>query len=141
MPTRITRNCQRLRLLTLFLAIPLGACTSSRRRVLGPSDATAGSRGIVLHVRNNHALDMRVYLVREGLRVLLGSVGSLGERRFRVPIEYVGLQGQFQLEADPLGSVPGYRSELISTAPGDRVDWTVGHRLWLSTHVVRPRGG
>lgn len=128
----------RFRGIALFMmfTLPLGACASSQLGASAP-DVLAAPRGALVSVQNRHVMDVRVYLVRPGARVRLGALGTMERRDFAVPSELLGLGGGFQLEAVPLGSTRSHMSEWISAVAGDRVEWTVAHRLRLSSVVVR----
>jgi hypothetical protein len=101
-------------------------------------DVTAAPRGALITVSNDHVQDVRVYFVREGMRIPLGSL-TTGERRsFGVPSSILGAAGRFRLQVDLLGDARTFTSEWIPAAKGDHVEWFVGHSLPLSHFTVRP---
>lgn len=112
--------------------LPLGACTSSQLGAPAP-DAIALPRGALLTVESQHVMDVRVFLVRPGLRVRLGTVGTLERRTFSVPRVLLGSQYGFWIDLVPLGSTEGYRTEFVPAAAGDRVTLRIAHRLPLSS--------
>ena len=100
-------------------------------------DVTAAPRGALVTVSNGHVQDVRVYLVREGLRYPLGSLTTGEHRSFGIPTAVLGAGGRFRLQVDLLGDARTYTSEWIPAAKGDHVEWFVGHSLPLSRFTVR----
>lgn len=127
---------QPLRLLAIVILIPLGACSSSQRGPYGSLDAPPPG-GVLVTVENSHVLDMRVSLLRGGVRMPLGVVATLERRTFAVPSSMVGHSGTVRLLADPIGSPHAIASDHIPAALGDRVTWSLLPNLSLSHHTVR----
>lgn len=115
--------------------LPLGACTSSQLGASAP-DTIALPRGALLTVESQHVMDMRVFLVRPGLRVRLGTLGTLERRTFSLSGVLLGNLGGFWIELVPLGSSDGYTTDWVPAAAGDRVSLRIAHRLPLSSVVV-----
>lgn len=74
-----------------------------------------------LRVENQAFLDMNVYVVRSGQRVRLGTVSGNSTRVFTLSQALVGLGGELQFLADPVGSPRIALSESIVVTPGDTV--------------------
>ena len=87
---------------------------------------------------NGHVQDVRVYLIRDGLRYPLGSLTTGQRRSFGVPTAVLGHGGRFRLRVDLLGDARTFTSTWIDAMPGDHVEWFVGPRLQLSHHRVQP---
>ena len=115
--------------------LPLGACTSSQLGASAP-DTIALPRGALLTVESQHVMDVRVFLVRPGLRVRLGTLGTLERRTFSVSSALLGSQGGFWIDLVPLGSTDSYRTDFVPAVAGDRVRLRIAHRLPLSSVVV-----
>ena len=124
----------------LTMGLPLGACSSSRLGVHSPLDVSSAPRGALVTVTNQNPQDVRVYVVRGGSRIPLGSLGTGERRSFPVPSSVLGASGGFRLQADPLGGSDAFTSDWIPATTGDHVEWTVAHRLKFSHFSVRPRG-
>lgn len=133
-----TRRFAALRLLGLALTVfPLGACTSSQLGASASLDNKALPRGILLTVENRNALDARLYLVRPGARLRLGTVGSHERRTFTVPAAYVGGQGAVMLQSELLASRERHTTQPVTAVAGDRLEWVIGHRLAYSRVSLR----
>lgn len=118
------------RLLVLVMAVfPLGACTSSQLGASASLDKSASPRGILLTVENRNAADARVYLLRPGLRVRLGTVGSHDRRTFAVPTAYLGGAGEVGLQTELMASRERRTMQPVTAVAGDRLEWVIAHRL------------
>lgn len=131
----------RRRVLVLAMVLPLGACTFSRPGASASVDAAAVPRGALVTVSNAHVQDVRVYLVRDGLRYPLGTLGTGERRSFAVPTSVLGHGGRLRLQADLVGDRRRFTSEWIEATRGDHVEWFVQPRLQLSHFRVRPLAG
>ena len=102
----------------------------------------ASNESTTLHVRNNNWLDMRVYVVRHGSRVLLGTVTSFQDRTFELPTAALGGGGSgARVVADPIGSRRGWASDPLSFFPGDRLELTLLNHLAISHLSIRDGRG
>lgn len=91
-----------------------------------------------LTVKNQNWLDMRVFMVRNGARVSLGTVTSMSERTFEVPDAALGGGGfGARVVADPIGSRRGWASESLSFFPGDQMEVTLQNHLGISYLTFR----
>jgi hypothetical protein len=124
------------RLLLILIMLPLGACTSSQLGVPTSLDKSAPPRGILLTVENRNAADARIYLVRAGIRLRLGTVGSHERRTLSLPTAYLGIPGGAVLETELMASRERHAMQPIAAVSGDRVAWTIGHRLPYSVVSV-----
>jgi len=125
------------RVLALTLAVfPLGACTSSQPGASASLDNSAHPRGILLTVENRNTNDARLYLIRAGRRLRLGTLGSHERRTFALPSAYLGDPSGVVLESELLASRERYRTHAVVTVPGDRLEWLIGHRLSYSKVLI-----
>lgn len=126
------------RLLALALAVfPLGACTSSQLGASASLDNSASPRGILLTVENRNAADARLYLVRPGLRLHLGTIGSHERRTFALSTTHLGGHADVSLQTELLASRERRTMQPVSAGAGDRLEWVIGHRLPYSWVSVR----
>ena len=110
----------------------------------GPSGAPGGSDpapaadpGMTLDVRNHNVLDMRVFLVRDGQRLRVGTVPSMTRQVFQVSPEMLGGALQLQLVADPIGSRDAFSTPPITVETGATIEWQVENDLSFSSVRLR----
>jgi hypothetical protein len=115
--------------------IPLGACTSSQRGASASLDELAPPRGALLTVENRNLLDARLYVVRSGLRIRLGTIQAHERRTFVLWAHHLGPRG-LVLETELVPSRERYLTHRVTVARGDRLDWLIGHRLAFSRVTV-----
>lgn len=111
--------------------IPLGACTSSQHGASASLDELAPPRGALLTVENRNVLDARLYVLRAGVRIPLGSIQAHERRTFVLSAHHLGPQGLI-LETVLVPSRERYVTHEVPVARGDRLDWLIGHRLSYS---------
>jgi len=95
----------------------------------------AGS--VVLYVSNDHAEDVRLYLLRGSTQIPIGSVGSNSARRFVIPPAQVGSSGLLELVAQALGSRAIAAPEALDIQPGVEVEFHIENNLKYSRLVPR----
>jgi hypothetical protein len=121
------------RLLVLFLLLfgmaVLADCAVFRRHTGNSHTST------VIHVRNDNWLDMKIYLVRNGDRERLGTVGSFNEAMFQVETSRLRAN-DIRLFAAPIGSNATYLSPSIIVSQGQLVRLEIKNALSLSTVAV-----
>jgi hypothetical protein len=93
--------------------------------------------GAVLQVANNSWSDMNVYVVRGSMRQRLGTVGSLGTGKFRLPRHIFTSPEPMRLLADPIGSTRPYLSPPLLVNPGQVVEWRLENNVQLSSAFIR----
>jgi hypothetical protein len=101
------------------------ACSDADLKAIRPVEAAP-----VIEVRNDHALDVVVYVVSGGQSVRLGMVVAHAAATFSVPRGII--TDQLRFFADPIGARSGYLSEAVSARRGDRVRFTIGQSLPMS---------
>lgn len=104
---------------------------------LGRATGGAPAGSVTLHVSNDHAEDVRVYLLRGSTRIPVGTVGSFSVRRFVIPSAQVGSSGVLQLIAEALASRAMAAPEALDIEPGDEVDFQVENNLKFSRLMIR----
>jgi hypothetical protein len=84
---------------------------------------------ITVVVKNQHWLDINVYLLRGTASDRLATVTGASEKVVSVPWTRIGGSGQLRLRADPIGQSGELYTEVISVRPGSVVEWTIGSGL------------
>jgi len=125
--------------LLLAALLPVTAAAQSAEPVKGGDESPAVvATETTLTVKNQNWLDMRVFMVRNGLRVPLGTVTSMSERTFEVPEAALGGGGfGARVVADPIGSRRGWVSESLNFFPGDQLEVTLQNHLGISYLTFR----
>ena len=91
----------------------------------------------MLRVTNANWSEVRIYLVRAGAQLRLGSVTSNSTAVFEIPPDYLGQSGSVTLIADPVAGRAAYSTALIGIGPGDELELFVENLLQFSYLVVR----
>jgi hypothetical protein len=120
-------------LLAALLTAGLSGCGEPRR---GPFDAAAHPASIAVEVRNNNFLDVVVYALPDGRRIRLGTVTGKCDAALQLPSAYAAPRG-FRLEADPVGSLDTYVTDVIYADVGTVVVLEVGSALGMSSWHLR----
>jgi hypothetical protein len=118
----------------LVSVIVLGGCGA--HQAAAPTDRPA-VRSTQVHVTNNNWSDVRVYLVRNTLRVRLGMVTSASSASFNVPSTLMGPAATVHLEVRPLAASQRYVTPPLQVTAGQRIDFTVQNHLAISSVIVR----
>ncbi|HEU5261117.1 MAG TPA: hypothetical protein VFU41_06800 [Gemmatimonadales bacterium] len=90
-----------------------------------------------LRVTNANWSEVRIYLVRAGAQLRLGSVTSNGTAVFEIPSDYLGQSGSVTLVANPVAGRASYSTALTGISPGDELELFVENLLQFSHLVVR----
>jgi hypothetical protein len=92
-----------------------------------PAEAAASERGKTrVEIDNQNFSDMNIYLVDDGVRVLLGSAAGLSKTMLLIPDGATGGSWQVRLLADPIGGSSPIRTPELTVPPGQNVYWTIG---------------
>lgn len=119
------------------IAHPFAGAGCGSRRAQSDDVAPARARGpATLLVRNSHWSDVRVYLVRAGMPLRLGSVTSQSSGVFEIPADFLGESGSVMLVASPVGGRASYSTPLHGVSSGDALELTVENLLQFSRLVV-----
>jgi hypothetical protein len=124
---------------TLRWAIPLILLVACARQPLPEGDAPPPdirNAEITIIVKNQHWLDINIYLMRGTLSERLGMASGPSDKVFTVPWTKVGGSGQIRLRADPVGQGRGHLTEFFMVRPGSVVEWTIGSGLRYSNIAV-----
>ena len=120
-----------------FCSLVTGACASTGSQQSDPS--LTDSRYVnTLTVQNDFWLDVVIYVARSGARFRIGTVPGLGSETFRLSGALVPTQ-TVQFLADPIGQSGGYLTEMITAAPGQRIELRLGSTLNTSSFSVWSR--
>lgn len=103
--------------------------------LLAPGSTREGPAWV--QVTNQNWSDLRVYVVRNGQRVRLGTVTSMQTERFEVPRTVNLLSGDVGLLVIPIGGSWVQASGALLVNPGQTVMWEIGENPALSMPIVR----
>ncbi len=84
---------------------------------------------ITVVVKNQHWLDLNVYIIRGTLSERLGTARGPADQVFSVPWSRVGGSGHIRLRADPVGQGGNLVTDFFTVRPGAVVEWTIGSGL------------
>jgi hypothetical protein len=107
------------------------ACATTDGPPAGETDQPVSAAVIV----NHGQLDVRVYVVGDGTRDLLGFVTAGSIRRFTIDPDIVRA-AWLTLTADPVGSTEIIETDSFVLRPGDVVEWTIRTRTESSSFVI-----
>ena len=115
------------------------ACASGNGGVPDPAPELAYSSEVPvrLEIDNKHWASVRVFVQHDGMRTRLGDVPAVSRQRFLIGERSIGTGGEIRLIADPLISSDGPTSESLTVLPGQRIVWTLEHRLAMSSLAVK----
>ncbi|HEY0038040.1 MAG TPA: hypothetical protein VGB66_15185 [Longimicrobium sp.] len=122
-----------LRALVMSAAVLVGAaCASS-----SGSGRTPGMEPVTVEVSNQNRRDVRVYVVRGGTSVRLGTVVSGRTAAFTYRGMSAGQSATLQIGAEVIGGDAKYTSAGVRVAPGERVALRVEDLIQSSSISVR----
>lgn len=129
---------------TLAIAVALGSallaggCATGRSSTYDEMTAAqpAPTDAAVVHVANNNWQDIDVFAVRNGMKLRLGMVQSMGATDFRLPASFIEGAPNVQVYIHPIGSNGGYLSQAMLVNVGQRVDLHVENNLNLTSYSV-----
>jgi hypothetical protein len=117
-------------------AMALLAAACSRSPDLSPApvsnSAAANLQAIPVQVSNLNDNTLSVYLVRQGARYLVGQIYGLGDTTITIPASLVPPDHQIRLRAEAIGG-GSTTTQMLIVPPGDRVYWTLGADLSVSS--------
>ena len=94
-------------------------------------------RTITLSIDNRELADMRIYLVREGTRILIGTVNGFTSRIFAVPAFMLGGSAQLGLLATPFAGTDELLSPIVTIDGHQQVSWRVERASHGASILVR----
>lgn len=125
---------------SLALVVLAAGCAPVVNGAPSPFDDAASRRettamDVMVEVRNQHWLPMRVWVEWPTMARFLGDVAPGGSAAFSVPGYLVQRMGGMRLHAETRGSIDEVLTEPIDMGGGRRVEWTLRKVLGNS----RPR--
>ena len=118
---------------TFLSALAIGPLACSRTQEAGGEVAPA--RAIGLRVRNDNFLDMDVYTVSDALATRLGTVTGNSSRNFVLDASLA--TQDLRIVATPIGGNGRASTGIVTVAPGQTIDFTIGSILRNSTVTIR----
>ena len=116
----------------LVLLVGLDSCALSRSRPESETTDSVPADGpdfrnaeVTIMVRNQHWLDLNIYLVRGTSTERLATAGGLSTKVITLPWQRLGGAGTLRLGADPIGQDRGIVSEMVQVRPSSVVEWTI----------------
>lgn len=94
-------------------------------------------RGVDLTVENDHAMDIRIFVLRGSSAIPLGTLVTLERRTFHIDPALLGKSGVLRLAADPVGSRLRIELMPVQVHQGQSLECTLAHDLKLTTFRVR----
>jgi hypothetical protein len=116
-----------LRRLTISLVFLFACARQPKPSDNAPPPALTAAE-ITIVVKNQHWLDINIYLIRGTYQKKLGVAGSLSTKVFSVSWSEVG-GSAVRLGADPIGDRTSLSTELVAVRPSSVVEWTIGSGL------------
>lgn len=121
----------------LATMVVLTACAAADNANPDRAQASATPESVV-QVDNRHEHAIVVYLLRSGNRHRLGRVGPLSRATFTIAEPVLQIRQEVRLLLDPAPpGEPDYATKKVTVTPGEQIDLVIGHRLALSSVVVR----
>ena len=100
------------------------------------SAPTTPDEGWTLTVVNHHWLDVSIYVMSDGQRSHVALVSATRTESFEMPARMISTGRLVTLEADPIGSPRGVKTERLSIQGGQHVEWTLETGLERSSVAV-----
>jgi hypothetical protein len=108
----------------LWIGAALAALAGCSRQPPGSAETTP-DQGWTLTVVNHHWLDVSVYVTSDGQRSHVALVAATRTESFEMPARMIATGRLITLEADPIGTPRGVRTERLSIQGGQHVEWTL----------------
>ncbi len=106
--------------------------------VVRPAETSPGrSEGIQVQIDNREFTAWQVYLMREGLRIHLGTVDGHTTRTFPVQSPLLPADGRLGLIAVTRAGTEWLQSPVVMAMPGQRVSWRIEHASFGRSVTVR----
>ncbi|MFQ5570750.1 MAG: hypothetical protein ACE5G0_13785 [Rhodothermales bacterium] len=105
-----------------LILLLLPSCGSTK----GPSDAAVLPE-TTIRVRNNNWLQAKIYVVRDTLRVQLGTVSTGEEEIFVIPEHIVAGASSLRFAIDFIGRVDVEITEDFPVIPGDQLELVISN--------------
>ncbi|MGH7475493.1 MAG: hypothetical protein ACRELD_04335 [Longimicrobiales bacterium] len=118
---------------TVFL--PVGCAPSFEGHFRDSAARGPDAHPLMLNVRNDHWLPVRLFLVSVGGRQFLGEIAPGARAEYQISSVGAGGAGSLQLIADPLGSADEVMTEPVELGGARWIEW----RLKRDLRTSRPR--
>ena len=116
--------------LLLAAAVAVPACAGSNVQTGTPPVQRPGTA--VLHIRNDNAMDMNVYIVSQGATWLLDLVPGMASDNVKFPVT-IGPGIEFRILVDPIDDTGAYLSDPLFFTKGDDYQLSIGSSLTFTT--------
>jgi hypothetical protein len=112
-----------------------GCSTSAGHRY--PAFGGSDPRDLTLSVVNGNVEDVRVYILREEMRIPLGTVEGLGSRVFKISQMKLGVRMVLRLGMETASSRTGITMIPVDVEPGQQIEARLGTYLNNSYVFIR----
>jgi len=85
----------------------------------GEQESPEGQHGAILEVENNTSLDVRIFLLRAGMPMRLGTVAGMATATFELKPDLIDHDVRFY--ADPIGGWRRTITDMVAVKPGQIV--------------------
>lgn len=120
----------------LMAALAASASLAACAPAMSSDGAATMPEQTALVVDNNNWTDMTLYVLRDGMRVRIGSVTALSKARFRLSDALIGGAGDVRILADPLAAGDRFVSHPLTILPGQEVRLRLENNIALSSYSV-----
>ena len=96
----------------------------------------SGRQDVTALITNYNWSDVKIYLLVDGTRLRLGTVGGMQSRTVKIPPVFVVPGADLRLQAQPLASRETVTTYGIVAVPGDEIVWTLEAYLAQSINTV-----
>lgn len=123
-------NATPLRL--VLLAVLLTACSHRH----GSSIEVVPEADWTLTVNNHHWLDVSVFVLHDGGRTRVGTVGATHKETYTLPFRMITAGRAVRFEANPIGVTRNVTTDALTVRGGGHVEWTLETGLERSSVAV-----
>jgi hypothetical protein len=131
-----------LKTLALTIATATAAACGSSTPSNGPRPLSLADDNAVrteVRVENNSWMDVNVYAVEGGMRMRLGTVGSMQTARLLVPMRGGPYTRNVTLVAMPIGGTDVFTSPVMQVSRGQALAFSIQPRMSISSVAVLNR--
>lgn len=92
---------------------------------------------VTIHVTNHNFLDHNIFVVYSGARTRLGSVTGNSSFEIDLPVRRLGMNGEFRLRAEGIGSLRTFTTDVLHVFGGETVELTLEAEINQSSYAIR----